>query len=252
MSFANYPSLQNRTVLITGGAGGIGAAMVTHFCAQGSRVAFVDIDSAAAQQLINDIKHPAPLFVHCDLRDITALKNAIAHLEKEIGDIEVLVNNAASDERCKTLELTEAGWQQSMALNLNHQFFAAQAVLPSMIKRRAGSIINLSSNCFLLAQGEDYPAYMTAKAAIVGLTRALAKEFGHYRIRVNSVSPGWVMTPRQIEKWLTPQAETDLLKTQSLKEKLKPDDIARVVLFLAADDSRMCTKMNVVVDAGLV
>lgn len=251
--FANYPSLKNRTVLITGGASGIGAAMVSQFCAQGSHVAFLDKDTNSAQQLITELRSSAqfiPHFIACDLQDITALNHAIAQAIMQLGDIAVLINNAANDTRCKTLDITESKWRDSMAQNLDHQFFAAQAVLPGMIKNRSGSIINLSSNCFLLGQVEDYPSYMTAKAAVIGLTRALAREFGHYNIRVNSISPGWVMTQRQIEKWLTPQAEEELLKTQSLKEKIYPDDIARAALFLAADDSRMCTKMNLVIDAG--
>jgi NAD(P)-dependent dehydrogenase (short-subunit alcohol dehydrogenase family) len=251
--FAVYPSLNNKSVLITGGAQGIGAGMVSHFCAQGSRVVFLDVDETSALALIEEIKqrqHVAPTFIHCDLRDVAALKAAVHQAIQQLGGIGVLVNNAGSDERHRTLELTESQWRNILATNLDQQFFTAQAVIPAMIKMGGGSIINLGSNCFILAQNDDYIGYMTAKAAIIGLTRGLAKEFGPQRIRVNSILPGWVMTKRQVEKWLTKQAEEELLKTQALKEKLIPDDIARMALFLAADDSRMCSKQMFVVDAG--
>lgn len=251
--YANYPSLKGRGIFITGGASGIGAAIVSEFCAQGSQVAFVDIDEASAQQLLTTLKQqnlPAPLFIPCDLRDVAALQQAIDHANATLGGIKALVNNAASDERHHSLELTPAQWRNLMSVNLDHQFFAAQSVIPTMIKQGGGSIINLSSNCFILAQNSDYIGYMTAKAAIVGLTRGLAREFGEQGIRVNTILPGWVMTQRQLEKWLTPEAEQELLKSQALKQKLVPEDIARMALFLAADDSRMCTKQSFIIDAG--
>ncbi len=251
--YATYPSLKARGVLITGGASGIGAAMVSQFCRQGSRVALIDIDESSAQQLIASIEQqnlPAPLFVPCDICDIPALKQAIVAVNAALGGIKVLVNNAGSDERHQTLTVTEPQWRKIMGLNLDHQFFAAQSVIPFMTELGGGSIINLSSNCFLLAQNSDYVGYMTAKAAIMGLTRGLAKEFGQQGIRVNSILPGWVMTKRQIEKWLTKESEAELLQTQALKQKLMPDDIARMALFLAADDSEMCSKQSFIIDAG--
>lgn len=254
-SFAIYPSLKNRSVLITGGASGIGAAMVEHFCAQGSHVAFLDVNEKAALELIAHIKskyHYKPLFISCDLKNINALKNAIMYAREKLGGIHVLVNNAGNDLRHHTLDVSIDQWRSIMASNLDHQFFAAQAVIPAMIEAGSGSIINMSSNCFLLGQNDDYPVYMTAKAAIYGMTRALAREFGVHRIRVNCILPGWVMTEQQIICHLTPEAEKDLMKTQALKDKIDPDDIARTVLFLAADDSRMLTKQMIIVDGGRV
>jgi len=253
--FAVYPSLKDRCVFITGGSSGIGASIVEQFCAQGSQVIFVGLHEENAQKVIATIKqkkYPAPTFFPCDLRDIASLKNIITKINDSFGAIQVLVNNAGSDERHHTLDITEVQWREIMAVNLDHQFFAAQAVVPGMIAAGGGSIINMSSNTFLLAQNDDYIGYMTAKAAIVGLTRGLAKEFGAHKIRVNSILPGWVMTQRQIEKWLTKEAEVELLKTQALKEKLIPEDVARLALFLAADDSRMCSKQMFVVDAGRI
>lgn len=253
--FAKYPSLQNRHVFITGGANGIGAAMVRQFCGQGSRVTFIDIDATQAQQLVADIQQqnlPAPLFIACDLCDIPALKKAVLTAENACGNVQVLVNNAASDERHETLAVTEERWRRVFQVNLDHQFFAAQAIIPGMIRNGGGSIINFSSNCFLLGQNDDYIGYNTAKSAIIGLTRGLGREFGKHNIRVNSLLPGWVMTDRQVEKWLTPEAEQALLNGQALKEKLYPDDIARMALFLAADDSRLCSQQTFIVDAGRV
>lgn len=251
-AFAHYPSLKDKVVLITGGAAGIGASLVREFYAQASAVAFLDKDTQSAESLIQTLavqNLAPPLFVPCDLSNSTELKAAIAQVANSLGEIEVLINNAGNDERHETLSLTEQQWHDIQANNLNHQFFAAQAVLPGMIKRGGGSIINMSSNCFLCAT-DHYIGYATAKAAIIGLTHSLAKEFGIYNIRVNSLLPGWVMTQKQIDQWLTPEAEIELLKNQALKQKLMPDDIARVALFLAADDSRMLTKLNLIVDGG--
>lgn len=255
MQFANYPSLKDRVVFVTGGASGIGASIVTHFCAQGSHVAFVDKHPMVAQKLIETINKQygvSPLFIPCNLQDIPTLKNAISQASTQLGDISVLVNNAGNDTRHPTLTVTEAEWRSILADNLDHYFFTAQATLPNMIKNRRGSIINISSNCFLITPEDEYIGYATAKAAIVGMSRMLAKQYGHYDIRVNCLLPGWVMTQRQLEKWLTPEAEKALLESQCLKEKLYPEDIARMVLFLAADDSQMCTKMDLVLDAGRV
>lgn len=253
--FAHYPSLKNRVVIVTGGANGIGSAMVRHFYAQGSRVIFLDMDKQHADILISELVDPEltpPVFFYCDLTNIPQLKKVLAEIITTFGSIAVLVNNAGNDERHDTLTLREEQWRAIQAINLDQQFFAAQAVIPSMINNGGGVIINLSSNCFLCATDRYYIGYSTAKAAIIGLTHSLAKEFGADNIRVNSLLPGWVMTARQIERWLTPEAETELLKSQALKQKLQPEDIARAALFLAADDSCMITNLNMLIDAGRV
>ena len=250
--FARYPSLQDRVVFITGGASGIGAATVTHFSAQGARVAFVDIDDAAAGALADTLTaagHAAPFYQHCDLHDIAALQAAIAAVDKKCGPITVLVNNAARDDRHRWEDVTVEYWDERQAVNLRHQFFAIQAVAPMMRAAGGGSIINYGSISWHSYAG-GMPAYTTAKAAVEGLTKGMARDLGPDKIRVNCVVPGWVMTERQIKLWLTPEAEEKLLQLQCLKEKLGPDDLARMVLWLAADDSRMCSGQLWVVDAG--
>jgi NAD(P)-dependent dehydrogenase (short-subunit alcohol dehydrogenase family) len=241
--FAQYPSLRNRVVFITGGASGIGAAEVEHFAAQGARVAFVDIAAAPAEALAARLKaegHPEPYFQTCDIADIAALQAAIATAAARLGPITVLVNNAANDQRHRWQEMTPEYWDERMAVNLKHQFFAIQAVAPMMREAGGGAIVNFGSISWHLGQG-GMPAYTTAKAAIEGLTRGMARDLGPNNIRVNCVIPGWVMTERQITLWLTPEAEAELMKAQFLKGKVMPDDIARLVLWLAADDSRMCS-----------
>jgi D-xylose 1-dehydrogenase len=246
--FAIYPSLKNETVIVTGGASGIGASMVEHFAAQNARVAFLDFDDKAGKALAEKTR---ATFLHCDLRDIAALKAAVARIEKEIGPPLALVNNAARDDRHKIEDVTPEYWDERIASNLRHQFFAAQAVIPAMRKRKRGSIINMGSISWMLSEG-NMPVYVTSKAAVTGLTRGLARDLGPDRIRANTVLPGWIMTERQIEKWVTPEGERDLLKDQCLKEKLYPPDIARMVLWLAADDSRMVTAQSFIVDGGWV
>ena len=250
-AFAHYPSLNNRLVLITGGASGIGASLVEHFHAQGSRVVFLDKDVEKANNLVEKLSHSAspPDFFYCDLSNISQLKTVISEIIARMGNIAVLINNAGNDQRHETLELDEKQWRDIQAINLDQQFFAAQSVIPGMINNGGGAIINMSSVCFLRATAH-YIGYSTAKAAIIGLTHSLAKEFGIYNIRVNSLLPGWVMTPKQIERWLTPEAEAEWLQGQSLKQKIMPEDIARAALFLAADDSRMISKLNMIVDGG--
>jgi D-xylose 1-dehydrogenase len=248
---ARYPSLAQRTVLVTGGASGIGAAIVEAFCEQGSRVAFLDRDETAAAALIKRLGTAAPLFLSCDLTDIAALRRAISRAAAERGPITVLVNNAARDDRHAIAEVTPEMWDNIMAVNLRHQFFAAQAVIDGMAASGGGSIVNLGSISWLVGQG-GMPGYLSAKAAITGLTRALARDLGVSNIRVNSVLPGWTMTERQIALWLTPEAEKDLMARQCLKRKLMPRDIANMVLFLAADDSAMCTNQSYIVDGGWV
>ncbi len=251
---AIYPSLKDRAVLVTGGGAGIGASIVEHFCRQGARVAFVDIDQAAGRAVVERhvaSDHPAPLFLPCDLRDSPALRAAIARAAEALGPIRILINNAAHDERHAIDEVTPEYWDDRMAVNLRHQFFAVQAVHKGMAEAGGGAIVNLGSVTWLVGQG-GMPGYSAAKAAIAGLTRSLARDLGPDNIRVNSVLPGWIMTERQIAKWLTPEGEAELLEKQCLKRKLYPEDVARVVLFFAADDSAACTNQSYIVDGGWV
>jgi NAD(P)-dependent dehydrogenase (short-subunit alcohol dehydrogenase family) len=250
--YASYPSLADRAVFVTGGGSGIGAAIVEHFCAQGARVAFVDIERAASEALVSGVAargHPAPLFLPGDLRDIAALRVAIGEARARFGPIRVLVNNAAHDERHAIERVTVEYWDDRFAVNLRHQFFAAQAIAPDMAAAGGGAIINMGSTSWLVGQG-GMPAYLAAKAAVAGLTRALARDLGPLGIRVTCVVPGWIMTERQVRLWLTPESEAELLRRQCLKRKLVPEDIARVVLFFAADDSAGCTAQSYVVDGG--
>lgn len=249
---AVYPSLRNRVVLITGGASGIGAAHVAHFAAQGARVAFVDIQEAAGRALVESIERagqPRPLFLPCDLRDIAALQSCVAEAARTLGDISILVNNAAHDERHDWREVTVAYWEDRLQVNLRHQFFAIQSVAPMMQRAGGGSIINFGSISWHLAMG-GMPAYTTSKAGIEGLTRSFARDLGTDGIRVNCVIPGWILTERQKTLWLTPEAKASTLAAQCLKQMLVPDDVARMVLWLASDDSRMCTSQTWVVDGG--
>ncbi len=250
--FAIYPSLRDRVVLITGGASGIGAAQVMHFAAQGARVGFVDVQRETGEALATRLKnggHAPPLFQVCDVTDTAALQRTIADIGRQLGPITVLVNNAANDQRHKWEDTTPAYWDERLAVNLRHQFFCIQAVAPMMREAGGGSIISFGSISWHVGQG-DMPAYTTAKAAVEGLTRGMARDLGPDNIRVNCVIPGWIMTERQITLWLTPEAEADLMKAQCLKRKLVPDDVARLVLWLAAEDSRMCTSQLWVVDGG--
>jgi NAD(P)-dependent dehydrogenase (short-subunit alcohol dehydrogenase family) len=251
---AGYPSLRNRVVFITGGGSGIGESIVEHFCDQGARISFIDIQRAASEALVQRVRergHPAPRFIECDVRDIPTLQSAIARTGEEDGPIKVLVNNAANDDRHRCENVTLDDWDDRMAVNLRHQFFAAQAVRPQMRDSGGGSIINLGSVSWMIGEG-DCISYVTAKSAVGGLTRGLARELGPERIRVNCVVPGWVMTKRQLELWVTPEGEKLIDVSQCLPGRLYPPDIARMVLFLAADDSRMCTSQNYIVDAGWV
>jgi D-xylose 1-dehydrogenase len=252
-NLARYPSLRQRTALVTGGASGIGAAIVEAFHQQGSRVAFLDRDEKAATALIGRLGagEGAPLFLSCDLTDIAALRAAVARAAAALGPITILVNNAARDDRHAIEAVTPEMWDGIMANNLRHQFFAAQAVIAGMEAAGGGTIVNLGSISWLIGQG-GMPGYLSAKAAIAGLTRALARDLGPKNIRVNSVLPGWTMTERQLTLWLTPEAEKDLMARQCLKRRLMPRDIANMVLFLAADDSAMCTNQSFIVDGGWV
>ena len=251
---AQYPSLRDTCVLITGGATGIGAGMVEQFALQGSRVAFLDVDDPSATKLIESLKTRAahrPMFLHCDLTDIAAVRATVAEAEKTLGAIRVLVNNAANDDRHTLVEVTPQYWDDRMAVNLRHHFFVSQAVVPAMTQSGGGSIINMSSIAWMIPS-TGLPAYVTAKAGIVGLTRTLSKELGSANIRVNAVSPGAVMTERQKRLWMTPEYLAEVMKSQSLKKELLPEDVARLVLFLASDESSMITGQNFVIDGGWV
>ena len=252
--YARYPSLEDRTVLVTGGATGIGAAIVEHFAAQGARVAFLDRDEASGAALVEAVRpraRHAPLFLRCDLTDVAALRAAIATILGALGPVRALVNNAASDDRHRWQDVTPEYWDERMAVNLRHYFFAAQATAPAMAAAGGGSIVNLSSIAWVIPS-TGLPAYVTAKAGIVGLTRTLAHELGRDNVRVNCVMPGAIATERQKRLWLTPQYTAEVQSRQALKRELVPADVARVVLFLAADDSEAITNQSYVVDGGWV
>lgn len=252
--FATYPSLAGRSVFITGGGSGIGEGLVRHFSQQGAKVAFVDIAVEASHALVESVVATgaaAPLFMECDLRDIEAIRAAVARASEVNGPISVLCNNAGNDDRHRTEDVDPAYWDDRMAVNLRHQFFTAQAVLPQMKVAGVGSIINFGSITWMVGDA-DCPVYVTAKAAVYGMTRALAREFGPHGIRVNCMVPGWVMTERQQRLWLTPEGERQIAERQCLPTRLEPSDIARMALFLAADDSAMCSSQQFIVDGGWV
>jgi NAD(P)-dependent dehydrogenase (short-subunit alcohol dehydrogenase family) len=249
--FASYPSLKDRTVLITGGATGIGASLVENFVAQGARVAFVDIDAQAGAALAARLApaHCAPLFIQADLTEQAALLAAVETARRERGPITVLLNNAANDQRHSIAATTSESWDAGIAVNLKHQFFAAQAVVADMQQAGGGSIVNFGSVSWMLKQG-GMPVYTTAKAAVQGLTRSLARDLGPLKIRVNTLVPGWVMTEKQIRLWLDDAGRAEIARGQCLQGPLLAEHIARMALFLAADDSQMCTAQNFVVDGG--
>jgi NAD(P)-dependent dehydrogenase (short-subunit alcohol dehydrogenase family) len=244
--FATYPSLKGRTVFVSGGGSGIGASIVEHFAAQGSKVAFVDINEPASREVA---ARTGALFLKCDIKDVRAYQGALDQVASKLGTITVLVNNAAHDERHKLEDVTPEFWDDRIAVNLRHAYFAIQAVVPGMKQAGGGSIVNFSSISYHTMTG-NLSVYQAAKAATIGMTRGLARDLGGDRIRLNSITPGWIMTQRQIDLWLTPEAEAELMKAQVLKEKVYPPDIARMALFLAADDSRLISAQNFVVDGG--
>jgi NAD(P)-dependent dehydrogenase (short-subunit alcohol dehydrogenase family) len=252
--FASYPSLCGRAVLITGGATGIGESLVRHFGRQGSRIAFLDIQNEPAHQLVDTLIAegcPAPLYIPCDLTEISALQAAIKQVLYSFGTVDVLVNNAANDRRHSIDEITPEYWDDSIAVNLRPQFFTIQAVLPAMRSAQRGSIINMSSISWMIPS-TGVPLYVTAKAAIVGLTRTLAHELGPFNIRVNAVLPGAIVTERQRRLWYTPEYKAEIMASQALKRDILPDDVARLVLFLAADDSSAITNQSYIIDGGWV
>jgi D-xylose 1-dehydrogenase len=248
--YATYPSLKGRVAFVSGGAYGLGAEFVRHLAGQGARVAFVDVDVERGELLQRELGAVGEVaFLPCDVRDIPALQGAIAEVARTLGPIQVLVNNAADDRRHRVEDFDVALWDDRMAVNVRHHFFAAQAVAPMMRDEGGGSIINLgsiSAHIDLL----ELPAYITAKAGIEGLTRTLARELGPWGIRVNCIIPGWIMTEKQLAEWVTPEAEASIERNQCLPNKLYPDDVARMLLWLAADDSRSCTAQRWVVDGG--
>lgn len=250
---AIYPSLKGRTVLVTGGGSGIGESIVEHFAAQGSKVGFLDIKEKESKALAARLrrKRQKVHFEPVDLVDIEALRRAVANVGKALGPITVLVNNAAHDERHKFEDVTPEYFDERIRLNLRHQFFAIQAVVPGMKKAGGGAIVNMSSTSWLVGS-RNLPVYVAAKAACYGLVRGLAHDLGRMNIRINSLSPGWIMTERQTRLWSTPEALKRLMEDQCLQRTLSPDDIARAILFFASDESSAATNQNFVFDAGWI
>jgi D-xylose 1-dehydrogenase len=253
VSGAIYPDLESKVVLVTGGGSGIGEEIVRQFARQKCRVAFIDIADAPSGKLVTELnaQNRHVLFKHCDLTDIPALQRTIAEIRSELGPIQVLVNNAAHDERHPTETVTEEYWDGRISVNLKHQFFCAQAVLPDMKAARSGVVINFGSVSWMVGQG-GMAAYTASKSAVLGLTRSLARDYGPFDIRVNAIAPGWIMTQRQLDNWLTPEAEAELMQRQCLKRKLFPIDVAKFTVFLASDEASGCTNQHYVVDGGWV
>ena len=247
---ATFHDLAGQSVFITGGGSGIGAALTEGFLAQGAKVAFVQRSDAAVFVDQMAVQHPAPLFIPCDITDVDAVQAAIAQAAEAHGPITVLVNNAANDARHTLDEYTVEDWDTGMNVNLRPHFFTAQAVAPAMKAAGGGSIINFSSISYMMGNA-GYPAYAASKAAITGLTRSLARELGPYKIRVNALMPGWVLTEKQMEMWASPDGLADHMDRQCLKEHLAPQDIVDATLFLASKTSRMMTGQALVVDGGV-
>ena len=251
-SLARYPSLLGQRVFITGGGTGIGAAIVTAFAEQGAQVAFVDVAEQASAELANQLEaqgHAPVWWRVCDVRDVAALQHTIAQAQQALGDFSILVNNVARDDRHTLESVTPEYWDERMAVNQRPAFFAIQSLVPGMRRLGGGAIINLGSTGWQ-TKGSGYPCYAIAKSSVNGLTRGLADSLGADRIRINTVSPGWVMTERQISMWLNAEGEADIQRNQCLPDKLQPSDVARMVLFLASADGAMCTAQEFKVDAG--
>ena len=249
---AIYPDLKNKIVLITGGGSGIGSSIVEHFCEQGSIVYFIDINAGASKVLIELCKNKkisVPNYIECDLLNIKELQESIKKIINEKGKIDILINNAANDERHKIEDVTEEYWNDRINVNLRHYFFSVQSVREAMIKNNSGVIVNVGSISWMIGQG-GMAIYTAAKSAVVGLTRSFARDLGEFNIRVNSVVPGWTITERQIEKWLTPEAESDMMKRQCLKRRLMPSEIAKAILFFSSNQSSGCTNQSYIVDNG--
>lgn len=253
--YASYPSLNGRRIFITGGATGIGGSMTEEFCRQGARVGFIDIDEDGAQALrvrVNEENYTVPWFRRVDVADIPDLKSSIRAYIDEYGGIDVLINNVANDSRQAALDVTEEDWRRCMSVNLDSAFFSSQVAIERMRQDGGGSIINFSSINALNIQPERMPGYISAKAGLLGLTRSLAREYGLDGIRVNAILPGWVVTERQLDKWLVPEAEEEWMKLVALKKRILPEDVARLALFLASDDSAMITNQFMTIDGGRV
>ncbi len=246
---AVYPSLNNKVVVVTGGGSGIGESITRSFIKQGAKVAFLDFNEKDSMKLINELNTDNLHFEFCDLRDIEQLKNSIKKISSKFGPIQILVNNAARDDRHSLQSVTSEYFDERIATNLKHQLFASQAVVSDMEKNGGGAIINMGSTSWMIGQG-GMPCYTTAKSAIQGLTRGLARDLGPKHIRVNCVVPGWIMTERQVDMWLTPEGEKELMDRQCIKRKLFPKDIARFVLFMASDEASACSNQSFVVDGG--
>jgi D-xylose 1-dehydrogenase len=252
--FATYPSLRDRAVVVTGGASGIGEAIVEAFVMQKAKIAFLDIDDDAGRKLVERLtaaERPAPAYYHCDLTDISAVQATMQTILQRFGAVDVLVNNAGDDTRHKVTEVKAEFWDKTIAVNLKHQFFVSQAVIPSMQKAHRGAIINMSSIGWVIPSISQV-IYVTAKAAIIGLTRTLAHELGPDNIRVNCIMPGAIATDRQLRLWLTEEYKAQVLANQALKRIIMPDEVARLALFLAADDSSAITNQSYVIDGGWV
>jgi NAD(P)-dependent dehydrogenase (short-subunit alcohol dehydrogenase family) len=247
-----YPDLRGRAIFVTGGGSGIGAAIISAFVAQGARVAFVDVAAAASEALSERLAadgQAAPWWRACDVRDVVALQSAIADAAAALGDFHALVNNVASDDRHTLESITPAYYDDRIAINQRAALFAMQSVVPGMKRLGGGSIVNLGSIGWQI-KSADYPCYAIAKSAVNGLTRGNAASLGRDRIRVNTVTPGWVMTERQKQLWVTPEGEREIDRNQCLPDRLQPEDIAAMVLFLASDSARMCTAQEFIVDGG--
>lgn len=252
-AYASYPSLVDRTVIVTGGADGIGSGIVEEFVRQGSRVAFLDINTDKGAETVArcaalDPQH-VPVFKHVDLVDIDSTQQAIADVISDFGQVSVLVNNAASDDRHTWQEMTADYWNDRLNTNLRHYFFALQAVAPQMIKAQSGSIVNIGSSSYMM-QEDFFPGYAIAKSGVEGLTRTMARTFGPDNVRVNTVLPGWVATERQLTKWWSEEGEEGTLNDQAIKRRIYPREFAQMVLFLAADDGAACTAQEFLVDGG--
>jgi D-xylose 1-dehydrogenase len=252
-AFATYPSLQGASVLVTGGASGIGMEIVRAFAGQRSKVGFLDVDVEHGRALETELRTAGSeiTFEPCDLRDIGALRSAVAAIATAHGPARVLVNNAARDDRHKWQDVTPEYYDERLATNLRHMFFAIQAVAPGMIAAGGGSIVNLGSDSWWRAGG-GFPVYTTAKAAVHGLTRGMARDLGPHRIRVNTLVPGWTMTERQKRLWVTPETLKAQLAAQCLPDPIEPVYVARMALFLASEDAAMCTANNYMVEAGSI
>lgn len=250
--YAQYPSLQHKVVCISGGATGIGAVLVEEFCKQKAVVAFVDFNQEAGIALSERLESESgirPHFTHLDVTDIPTYQAYIEGLQGTLGGVDILINNVANDQRHSPLEVTVEAWRDCMAVNLDATFFACQAVIPQMKEKRRGNIINLSSINVLIGP-KQMPGYVAAKSALNGLSKSLANQYGEYGIRVNTIMPGWVATEKQMDTWLTPEADKEWQKAVALRGHLMPLQIANMALFLAADDSEMITGQQFIVDAG--